>query len=57
MASKLNPFEAQYSPFGVTAEKFKGQQVLEKPMSNEEFKKALAQWEQERAEALANAEK
>lgn len=57
VASKLNPFEAQYSPFGVTAEKFKGQQVLEKPMSNEEFKKALAQWEQERAEALANAEK
>jgi len=26
-------------------------------MSNEEFKKALAQWEQERADALANAKK
>jgi len=26
-------------------------------MSNEEFKKALAEWEEERAEALANAEK
>lgn len=55
VASKLNPFEAQYSPFGVTAEKFKGQQVLEKPMSNDEFKEALAKWEQERANALVNA--
>ena len=55
VASKLNPFEAQYSPFGVTAEKFKGQKVLEKPMSNDEFKKALAEWEQKRAEALAKA--
>ena len=57
VASKLNPFEAQYSPFGVTAEKFKGQKVLEKPMSNDEFKKALAEWEQKRAEALAEAAK
>ncbi len=57
VASKLNPFEAQYSPFGVTAEKFKGQQVLAKPMSNDDFKKALAQWEQERMDALANAAK
>ncbi len=57
VASKLNPFEAQYSPFGVTAEKFKGQKVLEKPMSNDEFKEALAQWEQERANALTNATK
>lgn len=55
IASKLNPFEAQYSPFGVTLEKFKGQKVLEKPMSNEEYKEALAKWEQERAEALAEA--
>ena len=56
-ASKLNPLEGQYSPFGVTAEKFKGQTVLEKPMSNDEFKKALAEWEQKRAEALAEAAK
>lgn len=57
IASKLNPFEAQYSPFGVTLEKFKGQKVLAEPMSNEEFKEALAQWEKERAEALAKAGK
>lgn len=53
-ASKLNPFESQYSPFGVTSEKFKGQSILEKPMSNEEFKSAKEAWEKERAEALAN---
>lgn len=55
VASKLNPFEAQYSPFGVTSEKFKGQSILEKPMSNEEYKSAKEAWEKERAEALANA--
>lgn len=53
-ASKLNPLESQYSPFGVTSEKFKGQSILEKPMSNEEFKSAKEAWEKERAEALAN---
>nr|WP_106780203.1 peptide ABC transporter substrate-binding protein [Lysinibacillus timonensis] len=53
IASKLNPFDAQFSPFGVTSEKFKGQSVLEKPMSNEEYQEAKAQWEKERAEALA----
>ena len=55
VASKLNPFESQYSPFGVTSEKFKGQSILEKPMSNEEYKSAKETWEKERAEALANA--
>ena len=57
VASKLNPFESQYSPFGVTSEKFKGQSLLEKPMSNEEYKSAKEAWEKERAEALANASK
>lgn len=57
VASKLNPFESQYSPFGVTSEKFKGQSILEKPMSNEEYKSAKETWEKERAEALANASK
>ncbi|WP_341320725.1 peptide ABC transporter substrate-binding protein [Solibacillus sp. FSL H8-0523] len=57
VASKLNPFESQYSPFGVTSEKFKGQSILEKPMSNEEYESAKEAWEKERAEALANASK
>ena len=38
-------------------EKFKGQKLLEKPMSNDEFKEAKATWEKERAEALAEAKK
>src|SRR5690606_22344391 len=39
-ASKLNPFEAQYSSYGVTAENCKGQSILEKPMSKEELNSA-----------------
>lgn len=54
-ASRLNPFEGQYSPFGVSSERYKGQHVMEKPMNTEEYKEALAQWETERAEALKNA--
>lgn len=53
-ASKLNPFESQYSPFGVASERYKGQKLMEKPMNSEEFTRQLAQWEKERAEALAN---
>lgn len=54
-ASRLNPFESQYSPFGVSAERFKGQKVLEKPMNTEEYKIELVKWEKERAEALKEA--
>lgn len=50
--SKLNPFDAQFSPFGVISEKFKGQTMLEKSMSNEEYKAALEKWQSERTEAL-----
>lgn len=53
-ASKLNPFESQYSPFGVASERYKGQKVMEKPMNSEEFTRLLAEWEKERAKALAN---
>lgn len=55
-ASRLNPFESPYSPFGVSAERFKGQQVMEKPMNSEQFTKELAKWEKERVEALKAAE-
>lgn len=41
VASRLNPFDPEFSPFGVISEKFKGQTMLEKPMSNEEYKEAL----------------
>jgi oligopeptide transport system substrate-binding protein len=51
-ASRLSPFESQYSPFGVSAERYKGQKILEKPMNSEEFKALLPIWEAERTEAL-----
>lgn len=56
-ASKLNPFESPYSPFGVSAERFKGQKIMEKPMNSEEFSAELIKWEKERAEALKAAGK
>ena len=51
-ASRLNPFESQYSPFGVSSERYKGQKVMEKPMNTEEYKIELEKWEKERTEAL-----
>jgi len=54
-ASRLNPFESQYSPFGVSAERYKGQKIMEKPMNSEEFTAELQKWEKERAEALKAA--
>jgi len=57
VASKLNPFDAQFSPFGVISEKYKGQTMLDKAMSNDEFKAGLKKWEEERTEALKKAAK
>lgn len=54
-ASRLNPFESQYSPFGVASERYKGQKIMDKPMNSEEFTKQLKQWETERAKALKAA--
>ncbi|MCQ1531624.1 peptide ABC transporter substrate-binding protein [Lutispora saccharofermentans] len=55
LASKLNPFESQYSPFGLSSERYKGQKVMEKPMNSEQYTEGLAIWEKERAEALKAA--
>lgn len=57
VASKLNPFNAEFSPFGVISEKYKGQTLLDKSMSNDEFKAGLKKWEEERTEALKKAAK
>lgn len=51
-AGRLDPFESQYSPFGVSSQRYKGQHLMEKPMNTEEYKKALEAWEEERIEAL-----
>lgn len=54
-ASRLNPFESPYSPFGVSSERYKGQKIMDKPMNSEQFTEGLANWEKERAEALKAA--
>ena len=53
VASKLNPFESQYSPFGVSSERYKGQKLMKTPMNSEDFTKGLQIWEEERAQALS----
>jgi oligopeptide transport system substrate-binding protein len=50
-ASYLNPFEGQYSPYGIATLRYKGQHILEKPMSTEEFNAALEKWQKDRAES------
>ena len=51
-ASRLNPFESQFAPFGISNERYKGQTLLEKPMNTDEYFDAYDKWEEERA-ALA----
>ena len=51
-ASRLNPFESQFAPFGISNERYKGQTLLEKPMNTDEYFEAYDLWEEERA-ALA----
>jgi len=55
VASKLDPFTSPYAPFGTSNLKFKGQVLLKKPMTTEEFKAAFTTWEADRAAALKRA--
>jgi len=52
IASKLEPFSYPFAPFGMSILKYKGQTVLSKPLSTEEYNKLKAKWESERVEAL-----
>ena len=52
VATKLEPFTSPYAPFGVADLKYKGQIVMEKPMSSEEYKAAYDKWIKDRAAAL-----
>ena len=52
VSSKINPFEAPYSPFGVSSERWKGQKIMAKPMSTPEFNKMQEEWQIEREAAL-----
>ena len=51
-ASRLNPFESQFAPFGISNNRYKGQTLLDAPMSTDQYFEAYDQWLEERA-ALA----
>jgi oligopeptide transport system substrate-binding protein len=55
VASKINPFELQYAPYGLPPYRFKGVRLLERAMGNEEYKAAYEQWKREREIAIAAA--
>ncbi len=54
-ASKLDPFTSPYASFGMSMLKYKGQQLLRKSLSTDEYKTAYAKWEQDRIAALKTA--
>ena len=43
-ASKLDPFSAQYAPFGISQERYKGQKKLDNPLSTDEYYDAYDEW-------------
>ena len=47
--SLLNPFDAQYAPFGISNYRFKGQTKLDDPMNTDEYFEAYDLWLEERA--------
>jgi oligopeptide transport system substrate-binding protein len=55
IASYMDPFDAPYAPYGMSVYKTKGRRLLDTPMSSSQFEAAKAQWETERAAALAAA--
>lgn len=57
VASTLDPFSSPYSPFGISAYRFKGQHILAKPLDSEAYKAGFEKWEKERAAALKKASK
>ncbi len=56
VVDKKNVFEGQYAPFGVSVLRYKGQHLLDKPISMEEFNAAQQQWKADR-EKLADQNK
>ena len=55
-ANRLNPFESQYAPFGLSSERYKGQKVYEVPMNTDDYFEAMDAWEAERAALAAQEE-
>jgi oligopeptide transport system substrate-binding protein len=55
-ASRLNPFESQFAPFGISNERYKGQKLLDAPMSTDQYFDAYDLWLEERAKLAEAAE-
>ena len=55
VASKLNPMEGEYAPYGVALQRYKFQHLGEKSMSMDEFDAELEKWQAARTEALEKA--
>ena len=55
-ASRLNPFEGQFAPFGISNERYKGQTLLDAPMSTDQYWDAYDLWLEERAKIAESAE-
>ncbi len=53
VATRLNVFEAQYAPYGLALQRYKGQSLQDTPMSMERFNELNTQWEAERAKAVS----
>lgn len=45
--TKLNVFEGQYAPFGVSTLRYKGQHLQDDPITMEEFEANYEQWLEE----------
>lgn len=56
VASRLNPFESAYSPFGVSSERYKGHHLLKEPMDTETFNELMEIWKLKRSEVLKQAQ-
>jgi oligopeptide transport system substrate-binding protein len=53
VVDKKNVFEGEYAPFGVSLLRYKGQHLLEKPMSMDDFNKAQDDWKAAREKLAA----
>ena len=54
-ASRLNPFDSQFAPFGISNDRYKGQTLLDAPMSTDQYFDAYDQWLEERAKLAETA--
>ncbi len=49
VASRIDPFTAQFAPYGLTNERYKGSEILSEPMDTDAYFDAYDQWLEERA--------